>query len=447
MIIALVTLILLAFTPAGISADYSLNISDLIGKLNVAPRFAMNPLTGDVLVVWTQLDSKDASFGRVWCALLKRDKDGRYSVAARNRLNAGKKYGARPFPIFNKEMNHYFVVWDQADPSDPLGVSNIRGRAVKPDGSMEGKPITVMSAGLRIVSPHLYDMTLPGAPRPADKPIHQVMIAVNFFEINKNTYQRLGLHTDLLDLNYRSNNPALIWQGATTTFNGSVFQGGIIPDGIGSVFNGNVILPVIRQIMDGNSRILSEPLILVLNGAKALVDWDNVGQAVPKLQTGLATTTVLSPSGQTLVIAGLVQNGRAKNQVSKVPILNNIPLLGILFRSTVRENTESTLLILITPELVNPNDRPTPPASNLAGYQLFAGTDGWVYKRKLKNTGKLAGKEKKVFNHSKKLQSMYGRDLFFGQAEDGKREALVVWQKKVNKKKHVIEARFFTLKK
>ena len=57
------------------------------------------------------------------------------------------------------------------------------------------------------------------------------------------------------------------------------------------------------------------------------------GFTVPALTTRRAETTVELGSGQSMMIAGLLQN-TANNSIDKAPFLGDIPVLGSLFRST-----------------------------------------------------------------------------------------------------------------
>ena len=77
------------------------------------------------------------------------------------------------------------------------------------------------------------------------------------------------------------------------------------------------------------------------------------GTTVPALSTRRVQTEVELDSGQSFVIAGLMDN-RMTETISKIPGLANIPLLGKLFtsRAVSRNNTE--LLVIVTPELVRP---------------------------------------------------------------------------------------------
>ncbi|MBI2509600.1 MAG: pilus assembly protein N-terminal domain-containing protein [Betaproteobacteria bacterium] len=58
-------------------------------------------------------------------------------------------------------------------------------------------------------------------------------------------------------------------------------------------------------------------------------------------------------AGQTIVISGLVNNELAKD-VTRVPGLSEIPILGALFRSTNFRNNRTDLVIFVTPLVVDP---------------------------------------------------------------------------------------------
>jgi type IV pilus assembly protein PilQ len=55
--------------------------------------------------------------------------------------------------------------------------------------------------------------------------------------------------------------------------------------------------------------------------------------------------------GQTLILSGIIQD-QERTDVSKVPILGDIPLLGSLFRSTNKTNERAEVIVLLTPEIV-----------------------------------------------------------------------------------------------
>jgi type II secretory pathway component GspD/PulD (secretin) len=62
-------------------------------------------------------------------------------------------------------------------------------------------------------------------------------------------------------------------------------------------------------------------------------------------------TTVLVKSGDTVIISGIMQDNFTKN-VSKVPLLGDIPLLGYLFRYTSEQKKKVNLLIMLTPHII-----------------------------------------------------------------------------------------------
>ena len=77
------------------------------------------------------------------------------------------------------------------------------------------------------------------------------------------------------------------------------------------------------------------------------------GFVVPALTTRRAETTVELGSGQSFMLAGLLQN-RNNNSIQKAPFLGDIPILGALFRSTSYQRNETELVIIVTPYLVRP---------------------------------------------------------------------------------------------
>jgi pilus assembly protein CpaC len=72
-------------------------------------------------------------------------------------------------------------------------------------------------------------------------------------------------------------------------------------------------------------------------------------------------------SGQSFALAGLLQHA-TEHDVSKVPWIGDIPIIGALFRSNKFQNNESELVILITPYLVRPAAQPL--STPVAGLQL-----------------------------------------------------------------------------
>ena len=74
---------------------------------------------------------------------------------------------------------------------------------------------------------------------------------------------------------------------------------------------------------------------------------------VPRLTTRSTQSTVELADGQTIGIAGLI-NENLRETVTKFPGLGDIPGIGALFRSQSFQKGETELLILVTPHLVKP---------------------------------------------------------------------------------------------
>ena len=68
-----------------------------------------------------------------------------------------------------------------------------------------------------------------------------------------------------------------------------------------------------------------------------------------------AETHVMVPSGNTLVMGGLMNDNRSRGY-TKVPILGDIPGVGMAFRSSNKQRTKSNLLLFITPSIIMDGD-------------------------------------------------------------------------------------------
>jgi pilus assembly protein CpaC len=84
------------------------------------------------------------------------------------------------------------------------------------------------------------------------------------------------------------------------------------------------------------------------------------GFVLPAIATRHAETIVELKDGQSFGIAGLLDQ-RATTQLSKVPGLGDLPILGQLFRSRSINKTNSELLVIVTPTIVDPLTINTPP--------------------------------------------------------------------------------------
>jgi pilus assembly protein CpaC len=82
------------------------------------------------------------------------------------------------------------------------------------------------------------------------------------------------------------------------------------------------------------------------------------GVQVPGITTRRADTTIELGDGETFVIGGLISQN-LRSQVDKIPLLGDIPILGVFFRDLNFKREDTELVIIVTPHLVKPFARGT----------------------------------------------------------------------------------------
>jgi pilus assembly protein CpaC len=261
----------------------------------------------------------------------------------------------------------------------------------------------------------------------APVPEKQVVLAVKFAEVDRTKLQQLGFNffstgvgnTIITAGTQQFSPPQLTTGGTAPGATGNVD----VRDTLNIfAFNPNVNLGVTIRALEGKSvlQILAEPNLLALNGQKAsflaggefpvpvvqgganvgavtiqfrpfgvrleftafvskdkvirlhiapevsTLDFSNAaiisGFTVPALSTRRAETEIELKDGQSFGIAGLLDN-RAQVQLSKVPGIGDIPILGNFFRSRNVSRSNSELVVLVTPQIVDPVGLNTPSAS------------------------------------------------------------------------------------
>ena len=84
------------------------------------------------------------------------------------------------------------------------------------------------------------------------------------------------------------------------------------------------------------------------------INQDTVGDvtaAGPSINTNALKTQVLVENGETVVLGGIFSSIESR-QVTKTPLLGDIPFIGALFRRTENVDTKTELLVFITPKLI-----------------------------------------------------------------------------------------------
>jgi len=99
---------------------------------------------------------------------------------------------------------------------------------------------------------------------------------------------------------------------------------------------------------DGRIQLTVSPVVSDLDFSAAVTSG---GYNIPALKTRQASTNIVLDDGQEFAIAGLFKQETVEN-VSKIPLLGDIPILGSLFRSKNFQNRQSDLVIIVKPHII-----------------------------------------------------------------------------------------------
>ena len=149
-----------------------------------------------------------------------------------------------------------------------------------------------------------------------------------------------------------------------------------LPSGVTYTTSGTATIPIINGAYTEVGIILNVTPFIGANGLVEMivqpqtssVDNSSPGQLIaagssllgtastpvyaPNLNIRSADTVVVTPSGQTVVIGGLISASKGSAE-SKIPFLGDIPILGALFKSSAKTDTKTELLMFLTPHIVD----------------------------------------------------------------------------------------------
>jgi pilus assembly protein CpaC len=125
------------------------------------------------------------------------------------------------------------------------------------------------------------------------------------------------------------------------------------------------------------------------------------GVTIPSIQTRRAETTLEVPSGGSMAMAGLIQN-QTKQAVNGLPGLDQLPVLGQLFRSQDYVNNETELMVLVTPYVVRA----------VAQNQLSRPDDGFASASDSQSA--LLGRLNRLYGIAGKVEPVAGYETNFG---------------------------------
>ncbi len=83
----------------------------------------------------------------------------------------------------------------------------------------------------------------------------------------------------------------------------------------------------------------------------SVVGFGGAASTVPSIDTRKITTQIVVDNGDTAVIGGIYEQ-ITRTDVTKVPVLGDIPFLGNLFKTTSKQDDKTELLIFITPRII-----------------------------------------------------------------------------------------------
>ena len=248
--------------------------------------------------------------------------------------------------------------------------------------------------------------------RRADKTPAQIMVEVVILDVQLDDDTEIGINWDILsdktyDIGYRQNFTTRLGStiesaaniGAATAFN-TTSAGGIA--GNFSVISGTIrnVVHLIQQKRE--VEILASPRVMMVSGQTAIIEavdeipYQEVSQTTqggeltyyefklvgvklqvtatltdgndilltvdaeqnvqvgtttpPRVDTRKAKTSLLLRDGQVVILGGLRRQEKTK-EVDQIPILGDIPLLGLLFKSTDTVVKNSELIVFLSPHI------------------------------------------------------------------------------------------------
>lgn len=155
----------------------------------------------------------------------------------------------------------------------------------------------------------------------------------------------------------RNNQPATITVGQSVPLVTSVSYNGLNGTPINAISyrDVGVILKVTPFITaDGLVEMIVSPQISSIDASLSIPISSGVN--APVIDVRSADTVAVTGDGETVIIGGLMETDKTTTD-TKIPLLGDIPLLGNLFKHHQKNNTQTELLIFLTPHIVqNPTE-------------------------------------------------------------------------------------------
>jgi len=338
------------------------------------PRCVAHPRTGNVFVVWNQLDRNDASYGQVNSAMLVRSLSGAYSAVELQTLSDDEGFNGSPYPTYLPREDRFLVVWDQADPASAASGSAILGRLLTNRGVPESGVQTVLTDTHRNAAPQLY---LRGAGAALDVIYYSAKVSAT-------SVSDAGLFIARLDKNYRAGTATLLMEAAAGSVDSATRADTILPTASGFVDGESIILPVEHGMTQDGGSVAYQSKVLLISAQNRVTDSEAVGQRNAVL-TDLAGFK--NDKNETVVLGSTLAGAAVTDH-----ILSSGPGgLGLVRSSPQAIKAVDAGYAMMTAIGQAATGGAPSAGTEAVGLQLFASTGGKVFDRQIDGTGNSNG--------------------------------------------------------
>lgn len=143
--------------------------------------------------------------------------------------------------------------------------------------------------------------------------------------------------------------PKLVTKSGTSA---SFLVGGEVPIVSAGVSGGSIDWKKYGIKCDIAPKISDGLIDFKLSTEVSRLDWSNQVNGNPALLTRAASSNAIVKSGQTIALAGLVDTTKQEQTIG-IPLLCDIPVLGYLFSRKKLVENKSTVLIFVTPKVLD----------------------------------------------------------------------------------------------
>jgi general secretion pathway protein D len=283
---------------------------------------------------------------------------------------------------------------------NPFGQSQGLGQRVNENIAIDRRLNAIILSGTPEVIAPLRELI-----EKLDVPVQSVILETQIVELDDSAARNIGI-----DLSPDGTGAIVEAAGQTTGSGGALRTGSV------TQFGANLAANLYAQVTAGNAKIIAKPRILAQSGQQASiltgdaipivtnvvvagagavssqqVNYVNVGvnlqiqprvssdgyvtshiysevssvtqfiNGIPQISQRTANTTATVRDGEAFVVGGLLQDNEIRN-LSKLPFIGDLPLIGLLFQHISTSRSQTNLYIVVTPHIVGlPGVTPSTP--------------------------------------------------------------------------------------